>query len=338
MGIDLNKLKENDLRKFSYADTKNVISELEKIRLPSLDGIDAIERVEIYYSFASIIKNKVDNHEFTELNQAGKPEIKALHMTLDLLLSAFKFSLDGNKLRKQMAGIGVQVKGIDKQIETIDKQIETIDKQVKGTESDYNAKKEELEKQVNSVKMDVKDFQKRVDDSEHTMLTHVLTLMGVFTAVITIIMSVVITSSSWLNNADGASTFFALAVPNLVAIFSVMVLVGLVFIYQKSFLPNQDNAKGATWLFGVLIGSVLILTCLLGWAAVSYTQPCKAAQVHYVISPSEYTITENTNYETGEKEAYCVFIFEGVSYEFPYDEKYIHNGNLYFCKDHKTIE
>lgn len=331
MGIDLNKLKENDLKKFSYADTKNVISELEKIRLPSLDGIDAIERVETYYSFASIIKNKVDNREFTELNQASKADIKALHMTLDLLLSVFKFSLDGNKLRKQMAGIGVQVKGINKQIED-------IDKQVKGTESDYNAKKKELEEKVNSVKTDVKDFQKRVDDSEHTMLTHVLTLMGVFTAVITIIMSVVITSSSWLNNADSASEFFALAVPNLVTILAVIVLVGLVFIYQNSFLPKESRSKGAKWFFPALFILVLIVTSLVGWSAISYSQPCKAAQVHYVISPSEYTITECINDETGEKERFCIFVFDGVSYKFLYDEQYIHSGNLYFCKDHQALE
>ena len=318
MGIDLKTLKENDLRKFSYADTKEVIAELEKIRLPSLDGIDAIERVETYYSFVSLIKNRVDNHEFKELGQPGKAqEIKQLHVTLDLLLSFFKFSLDGNIFRKQMIA---------------------IEDRVKKTQLDYNTKKAQLEDKIESVNLDVKNFQTRVDDSEHTLLTHVLTLMGVFTAVITIIMSVVITSSSWLNGAGGASAILAFTIPNLVAILAVITLLALVFVYQKNFSPRQSNGKGVAWFFSALLAVILILSCVMGWVAISYTKPCKASQVHYIISPAEYSITEEINSQTNEKESYYEFVFEGINYKFLYDEKYMHDGNLFFCQEHQTLE
>lgn len=318
MKIDLNTLKENDLRKFSYADTKDVIAELEKIRLPSLDGIDAIERVEIYYSFVTLIKNRVDNHEFPELSGAGKRfEIKTLHMTLDLLLSSFKFSLDGNKLRKRML---------------------EVDDQVQQTVLDYSAKKEELEKKVESVETEVRNFQKRVDNSEHTILAHVLTLMGVFTAVITIIMSIVITSGSWLNSADISSAIVAFTVPNLVTILAVIVLLTLIFVYQKSFSNDQNKSKGAIGIFVGLFVLIVILCGVMGWVAISCTQPSKATQVLHVISPSEYIVTEEIDCESGEIETYYEFVFEGIKYKFPYNEKYTHDGNLYFCEEHETLE
>ena len=213
MSLNLNTLKENELRKFSYIETKEVLSELEKIRLHSLDGIDIIERVETYYSFVTLIKNRVDNHEFAELNGSDKKsEIKRLHITLDILLYTFKFSLDGNKLRKQMI---------------------KLDSQVQFTQKDYNDKKHELEAKVNVVEKSVKKFQSQVNDTEHTILTHVLTLMGVFTAVITIILSVATTSSAWLNNASGASAVIAFIVPNLVVIIAMVILLGIVLFHKE---------------------------------------------------------------------------------------------------------
>ena len=318
MKIDLNTLKENDLRNFSYADTKVVIAELEKIRLPSLDGTDAIGRSETYYSFASLIKNRVDNHEFPELSAPGKAsEIKNLHINLDLLLSFFKFSLDGNKLRKRML---------------------ELDDQVQKTATDYNNKKVEIEEKISSCETSVKDFQKDVSESEHNILTHVLTLMGVFTAVITIIMSVVITSSSWLNNADGPGNILAIIVPTVVTLLAVSALLFLIFIFQNHFSPDQNKQKSAHVFFGALLVAIFLLCIATGWAAISYTQTNKATQILHVISPSEYQITKKFDYETKEKEIYFEFVFEGVVYSFEYDEKYIHDGNLYFCEEHKTLE
>ncbi len=357
MAIDLNTLKENDLRGFSYSQTKDVIIELEKIRLPNIDGIDAIEKVETYYSFATIIKNRVDNHEFVELSEKGKnPEIKKLHMTLDLLLASFKFSLDVNKLQKRMVKLDGQVQNtvndynskktaLEEQIKSVETNIEDFqrrmiksDAQVKRTEKDYKKQKLSLEKKIQSVETNIEDFQKHLDDSEHTVLTHVLTLMGVFTAVITIIMSVVITSGSWLNSANSASAIVAFTVPNLVAILAVVVLLSLTFIYQRSFSNNHYQSKGSIWLFVGLFVLILIISCVMGWVTVSQTRSSKAVEVQYIIPPEKYSVVENVDEETGEKGAVYEFSVEGKIYKFKYDEKYLHDGNLYFCLEQETLE
>lgn len=331
MGIDLNTLKENELRTFSYAETRLVITELEKIRLPSLDGIDAIERVETLYSFVTLIKNRVVNHEFAELGVSGKKsEIKNLHMTLDLLLSTFKFSLDVNKLQKRMAEV-------DSERDALDARFEDIRNKLQTTVSDYNAKKEELEGKVEFVEQTVVDFQKKVDETEHTMLTHVLTLMGVFTAVITIIMSLVITSGAWINSADAATALVAVAVPNLVAVFVVVVLLSLVFLYHKGITKGVDEPKGVRVFFGSTFAVVVILSVVMAWFAIT-THSNKAVRVQHIISPSEYSITEEVDCETGKKVIYYEFMFDGAKYQFLYDEQYSHDGNLYFCEETETLE
>ena len=317
MSIDLQTLKENDLRSFSFADTKNVIAALEKIRLHNLDGIEAIEKVETYYAFAKLIKNKVDNHEFEELTKRGKDDIKQLHITLDLLLASFKFSLDGNRLQKQMS---------------------EIDQKVQNTSKDYNKKKNELDNRMKTVNENLDSFKKQIETTEHKTLTHVLTLMGIFTAVIVIIMSLVISSSSWLNSAHDASAIIAFVIPNSVAILSVIILLSLVFIYQRSILNISHNSKGSIVFFSTMFIAVLLLCCIIASIAINYTEPQKAMQTRYVISSEEYNIVEEVDDKTGQKNSFCEFTFEGVDYKFIYNDKYLHDGNLYFCVEQKTLE
>ena len=213
-----------------------------------------------------------------------------------------------------------------------------MDSQVKATKADYTTKKVALEKKMNAVKLQLQKVQGHLDNSEHTILSHVLTLMGVFTAVTTIIMSVVITSSSWLNNGDGASAILAFAIPNAIAILAVIVLVSLMFVYQKSFTNNSKGRKGPIVFFLGLFIAILLLCITLAWAAISYVQPRKPTQIRYVISPAEYTIVEEIDDISGKTESFYQFVFDGVNYKFLYDEKYMHDKNLYFCPEHKVIE
>ena len=41
--------------------------------------------------------------------------------------------------------------------------------------------------------------------------------------------------------------------------------------------------------------------------------------------------------EIGEKKVF-IFTFNNINYEFEYDENLFHNGTLYFCEEHKTLE
>lgn len=229
--------------------------------------------------------------------------------------------------------------------------------------ANYNEKKTELEQSIadlhkeleeNKLEIDksLTDAQSKVNnqlisaknelqDSEHNVLTHVLTLMGVFSAVITIVMSVVITSSSWLNNADGASAVLAFVIPNAVAILAVIVLMFLVFLYTNASTGSDTHpikSKVAINLFITLLVIVVVLTGSLIWTAVSYTQKCEPNHTHYIICSDEYTIVSRKIPNSNSEELYLQFTFEGKNYRFDFDERYIHNGNLYYCQEHNTIE
>ncbi len=330
MSLNLNTLKENELRKFSYIETKEVLSELEKIRLHSLDGIDIIERVETYYSFVTLIKNRVDNHEFAELNGSDKKsEIKRLHITLDILLYTFKFSLDGNKLRKQMI---------------------KLDSQVQFTQKDYNDKKHELEAKVNVVEKSVKKFQSQVNDTEHTILTHVLTLMGVFTAVITIILSVATTSSAWLNNASGASAVIAFIVPNLVVIIAMVILLGIVLFHKEPTVvvisddqQSCDNIanktlKKARKIQVLTCAFVVIFMTILFFISYSEMKSSEDPHLRYIISPGMYRCFDVIEDSSGKNITYIEFEINNSNYIFPYDDELFHDGKLYFCEKHQRLE
>ena len=347
MKIDLSTLNENELRTFSYADTRAVIVELEQIWISDFTGIDAIEKVETYFSFVKLIKNRVSHHEFCELSGKSKRDARQyLHARLNFLFSSFKYFLEINSLQKRM----------DQREQKLDASILDIQNQLQTTVEDYNAKKSEIETNVanvqtefhttvNSTKTDlegkVEAFQERINDSEHTILTHVLTLMGVFSAVITIIMSVVITSSSWLNSADGASAITAFTIPNLVALLAVIVLISLVFIYHnavnKSTLATPKSAVTIVF-FSIVLVIILILSIAMAQVAVSHIETTKAAHVRYVISPSEYTVVEDTVDDPDACVRHFEFSIEKINYSFTYDEIYIHDGNLYFCIEHNMLE
>ena len=57
----------------------------------------------------------------------------------------------------------------------------------------------------------------------------------------------------------------------------------------------------------------------------------------YIISSSEYKVIEK-DVEDGESIKYFIFELNKVKYEFEFDEAYLHGENLYFCKEHNTLE
>ena len=350
MGIDFSDFNSEDLWDYTYNEVIALIEEMENSLIITSNAAKSIEAIAGTLSCIPIITYRVDEYDFKEISREKVAEdsiarndrqllqlrLRTLHVSCKALCESVNIADDYNKKKQELekavtdlqTSLGDTKARIDLSLENAQTRVTESLKHNEGLTKNL----------VKQVQKKLQKAEKKLDDSEHNMLTHVLTLMGVFTAVITIIMSVVITSSSWLNNADGASAFFALAVPNLVAIFAVIVLVGLVFIYQNGVLSKPGKSKVVIWFLSGITALVLILTCLMGWCAISYTQPCKASQVHYVISPSEYSIEQEINSETGKKETFCVFVFEGESFRFPYDNKYIHDGNLYFCKEHRTLE
>ena len=181
---------------------------------------------------------------------------------------------------------------------------------------------------------------KKLKNMEHDMLTHVLTLMGVFSAVITMVMSVIMTSTAWLNNADGASAILAFIIPSAVAVLSVIVLLLLVFLYQNSTTGSVDHPIKSRFTIISLVALLiicLILTGCLIYVARTYTQKCEPDHTHTILTQNDSTVGTET-LPDGSTKYYFEFTLDGSNYKLDYDAVYIHNGNLYFCQEHKVLE
>ena len=329
MSTDLTTLKENQLKKYSYEDTLKIVSELESSSISQYTGIAAVEISEQYYSFASIINNRIINNEFPELKlKIKKNEKEILQHRVTTLLSSLKYSLDLGKLEKRV-----------KEVDTLKLKIDRID-------ADYQEKAKKIDDSIT-------EFKKRIDESESKILSNVLAIMGVFSAIITIILSIIITSSSWLNNADGASAIIAFVVPSLVSLLVAFVLLSLVF----SYINKDTNGKGEKLsnqkydrAFKLSICGILIITSLCCWLCLSSNDKAPT-HIRYIILPNQYNIVEDdipkhqcshhadcTCNKIVETKLFYEFIIEDRLYRFEYNENLLHDGNLHFCAEHEVLE
>ena len=51
-----------------------------------------------------------------------------------------------------------------------------------------------------------------------------------------------------------------------------------------------------------------------------------------------YSIVTHKSEESDSCETKIEFEFDGKSFSILYDEKYFHDGNLYYCSDHNRLE
>ena len=238
-----------------------------------------------------------------------------------------------------------KINEVDKEKAELNQKIADVDNKLSATIADYTTKKKKIIKEI-------KIFEKRINNAEHDILSHVLSLMGVFTAIITIILSVIITSSSWINNADKSDAVIAFVIPNAIALCSVSLLLSLIFRHNrrrqidtygsKEGPQNKESAKNAIFISVVAFIMTAIIICAM---CLYLANESPKPHVIYVLSPGEYSIAEEIVAPPGdddsadpEKEYYFEFTFEDKLYRFEYDEFYLHDGNLYFCEKHCTLE
>lgn len=246
MSIELDNIRTKDLIQGSYDDVLNIIEALEKVNPFHYSGISAIEKMETYRSYAYILKERISNNEFRELiGNDRRREKNALVTKLSVIIESFSSSLRINGI---LAEQEMQI-------------TQTIKKATEG----FLSEKDNIEKLIEKTEADL-------DDSEHRILAHVLSLMGIFSAIITLIMSMVITSSSWLNNADGASAIIAFVIPNLIALISVFTLLSLIFFYlhRDTSAKNEPCSKHKKSVaFTIVIAALLVCVILCCWFCLS---------------------------------------------------------------------
>ena len=320
---------EGDIFGFSLNEIIILINELEKLVTSqyfiSMDNqdmiIDLIETTDDIYTKATLIRNKIVEDRFNEqLPKNWKTKKENLLSKLMYIFVIIQHYRDSYRMWSLASDIGLQVT--------------ELKRDHKKLVDDYNNKKQELETTI-------EDTIKETQGAEGKIVSHVLSLMGIFTAVIAIILSVVVTSSTWLNNASSASAIIAFVIPNMVTLIAVISIILLVSMYQKTFyppvLPEGEQAKKVptiiTVILLVIILSITVFTCVL-----AYRTTRAEPHLRHVISESEYVVEEKQDSNTNEVYKYIEFVFEGKSYKFAYDESYFHDSNLYYCPVHNTLE
>ncbi len=343
-----------------------VINDLEEFiispRLASLEkemGLVLLtETISELYNKVSNIRSRVLNDAFLDLPQRNwKTKKEHLLSNLFSALGVIQQYREYYRLIWKLSNDGL-------------KKVDNLQTKVDELIHDYDDKKEELEEKINELETTTQyslakqgSIQKELHNTvkgkiaqidtianktldelqstEGKVVSHVLTLMGVFTSVIAIILSVIITTSSWLNNASSSSAIIAFTIPNLVTLVAVISVVLLIYLYQKSMYPpvvreGDKPQKAPTIISVILLLVILLITIFMGTLA--YRTVRSDPHVRHVISESEYVVNEEQDSNTLEMHKYIEFVFEGESYKYIYDESYFHDLNLYFCPLHKELE
>ncbi len=99
-----------------------------------------------------------------------------------------------------------------------------------------------FEKNIKTFNTELSDYRQEIKglkERETRSFQNMLTTMGVFTTIVVIVMSLVITASSWLNSANFADAVVAFIIPSCIAVLAVCALTAL--------LPDAQGKKWIRW-------------------------------------------------------------------------------------------
>lgn len=308
------EITQEDVISMSYTEIQEIIKEISKV---SLNQQGLVQGTEVYancFMCIGTIRKRVENNDFTELNSTDKKQ-KLLN-TLTSLKNRISYFSDINTFMRSNQ--------------------ETFQRHMLKTQAEIT---QQLNKTVSDVNNEFEKTKKQLDDSEHNILTHVLTLLGVFSAIIITIMSVVITTNSWLNNAGTEGFMMALLVPGLIVIFSVIVLVSLVYAYHNIY-SSDDKKKYIPFVIFLSVVTVLtiVLGCMLGSVIKTQRKSCTATHIRYVIPESEYRLITEPVPGTEDVNQYYNFTVDGENVVVPYNKNLVHDGDLYYCTECRVLE
>lgn len=351
---DINAIGENAFYEFSLIETMEVIETLEKVVWSNTKDKNLQENSGFYSNLLDIVDDKITNNAFDTLSEDAEARNRLLLRILRVRtnISQYRLSFLLENVEEQ---INFQIKESTLHFEETKNKVESI---ANDTQNKIHEASIQTEKKINeNIAEKEKTFDQKLEHKiesttskiEPHLITTVLTLMGVFSAIITIIMSVVITSSSWLNNAGGASAVIAFIVPNLVVI-SMAVLLNIVFYRKKSdIIIISDNnwdrdsfiEKALKKLRGSRIFIYALITVFIIFLISFSLYEIKNSEephVRYVLSQGMYKCEKIQNSSSEDSTLMIEFEINGKNYIVSYDEKYFHDGNLYFCEEHQMLE
>jgi len=390
----LKNIKESELKSYDLQSTIEVVGLLEEVLLVTEHSVKAIEEMDEYMTLAQIIIERIENKDFDkEAKESGqevlipllKQQLVALKSNFNSWFQFYSFkrsieslvsniknekdainNLESNidQTASDLGELNQKIKKTEAQAAALLETKEKLDATVTATEEHIVATKTDLTNFKNNIAAQVAISTKKIEDSEHTILTHVLTLLGVFSAIITIVMSIAITSNAWLNGAGATDAILAFIIPNFVTLIAVIVLLTLVFAYQEtnkiefeylqtdddndntdnngsvpSIIFKETSAFTPTVKFGILFVVILLLCGSIAVFSIIWIKPNKPSHTIYIIPSSEYKVSDKyDDPETEIKEKSFMFTFDDIDCYFPYSKKSLHGEDLHYCSECNQLE
>lgn len=251
--------------------------------------------------------------------------------------------------------------GLNSKVQKIDDKIANLNDVITGRE-DNGVKTPGIKEKVDALG-------KKVDETKITsdqIMPNIISLMGVFSSIIVVILSLITTSSTWLSTANETDVLVAFIVPAGIITLAICALTALV---RASVDPQSNKTatqpNGAkSWPAASMLSArrflqkwglwliIVIATIAIVWNTANFCKSTNDGQVHYLIKcqPSSESIDNSNNEETQtppETPAQELFIVQEVILptgerhhkKIPCAESDIHSdGFVYYCLLHQCFE
>lgn len=216
---------------------------------------------------------------------------------------------------------------------------------------------EESDKKVPGITETVKELSKDVNNistKSNQIMPNIISLLGVFSSIIVVILTLITTSSSWLANANNISVLIAFVVPAGIITLAICALTALVrstlehqtgitqLNEKKNIWQNITHAfkKWALWLVVVLITSLIVC------GTVYFCESKNNKTKHFLIkcSPTTESVSNEDEQSTSQQELFILqetilSTGETKMIRIPCDNDDIHSdGLVYYCLLHECFE
>lgn len=278
------------------------------------------------------------------------------------LLASFRRDFD--KVQRQFTDISNHIfedGGLNSKVQEIDKTIKDLNSAIFDGHGDEGHKTPGIKETVRALSQTVNETKITSDQ----IMPNIISLMGVFSSVIVVILSLIATSSTWLSNSNETNVLIAFVVPSGIITLAICALTALIRSSIDTHKEPIQPDKAKTWPCRLLLAIgqffrkwglwlfIATVTVLIICATTSYCQKTNDDQTHYIVKclPASETRDDSsadeeaqTTPRTSVQELFIVqeiVLPTGELYleKIPCTEEDKHSdGFVYYCLMHQRFE
>ena len=328
---DISKLTIKQVNDFLYETklpetNKTIFGSLELfLKSPSIEYLSSMSGDEGTF-IGSLIQLRDHIQRKLEKNETGDNTETARYLE-DRLISFIDRSQLLEWVGRQQQSINDSTKDAQSRLEKLEGDIKVSQNELKSLTEQVNNKIEDWGKKIEASNIEIEDSKKDL-----------IAILGAFSSFIVIVMSLVITSSSWINNSDSSNIFIAFWVPSCIAVLAACALTALI-------RPDGQGKWGKWWF--VAGATALVTVGVIGYSVNSRLISVRPDHHSYMIfETAKYVHDEQTTDGTGISQTVKMIeinydlpvLAESGKYKvvtvnkkIPYDPQFDHDGYLFYC-------